>query len=80
MNKWLILKETKKIKDESRALCDKWGQIKAFDQIKTPELRLAAAQVLNNQRNEASEIAEDPSHLWNKMKYPLLIRLFKQFE
>lgn len=80
MNKWLISKETKKIKYEGRAMRDKWGAIKAFDQIKTPELRIAAAQVLDNQRNEASEIAEDPSHLWNRTKYPLLIRLFKQFE
>lgn len=80
MNKWLISKEIKKIKEESQALRDKWGVIKAFDQIKTPALKTAAAQVLDNQRNEASEIAEDPEHLWNKMKYPLLIRVFKQFE
>jgi hypothetical protein len=70
----------KKIKEDQQNLVDKWSGIKAFEQIETPHLRLAAAQVLMNQRNEASEIAEDPEHLWNKMKYPLLIRLFKQFE
>jgi|APSaa5957512535_1039671.scaffolds.fasta_scaffold98450_2 hypothetical protein len=80
MNKWLISKEIKNIKEDQQNLCDKWSGVKAFQQIMTPKLRLAAAQVLNNQRNEASAIAEDPEHLWNKMKYPMLIRLFKQFE
>ena len=80
MNKWLISKDIKKIKEDQKNLTDKWSKIEAFEQIETPKLRLAAAQVLDNQRNEASEIAEDPEHLWNKMKYGILIRLFKQFE
>ena len=43
-------------------------------------LKTVAAQVLENQRNEQSERAENPDDLWNKAKYGFLVRLFKQFE
>tara|TARA_Y100000034_G_scaffold43496_3_gene53082 strand:- start:11037 stop:11708 length:672 start_codon:yes stop_codon:yes gene_type:complete len=79
-NRWLISKEIDKIREEQKKLVDRWSLVKAFDAIETPMLRRAAAQVLENQRNEQSEEAEDPDSLWNQAKYGLIVRVFKQFE
>lgn len=80
MNKWLISREIESIRDDQQKLVDRWNKVAAFERIQNPMLKTAAAQVLENQRNEQSERADDPEDLWTKSKYSFLIRLFKHFE
>lgn len=79
-NRWLISKEVSEIRRSQQQLVEKWSTVQAVETIENPMIQTAAAQVLDNMRNEQSPEAENPDSMWNKMKYAIAVRMFRDLE
>jgi len=77
MNRWLVSKEIKRIREDQQKLVEKFDVGKLLQRIENPMIKTAAAQVLQNQ---FFQLIESDNSYWEKIKYGMIINLFKRFE